>query len=110
MRTKLNQIIKFVDNIGDDIGGFRYEFTFYCTHSLSACYDMIAQHPTIDGVPEELDIEQRISPEMYRTNVKDAIKTALPYISRGGTNYSPNRTQKKVMVELLNALGFFSER
>lgn len=53
MRTKLNQIIKFVDNIGDDIGGFRYEFTFYCTHSLSACYDMITQHPTIDGVPEE---------------------------------------------------------
>lgn len=28
MRTNLNQIIKFVDNIGDNIGGFRYEFTF----------------------------------------------------------------------------------
>lgn len=71
---------------------------------------MIAQHPTIDGVPEELDIELQITLEMYITNVKDAIKTALLLISRGGTNYSPTVSQNQVMVKLLNALGFYSER
>ena len=109
-RTKLNKIMDFIANIGSNICGFRYEFVFYATQSLCRCHEMIANHSTIYGVPSELEIAQCFIPEMYKNNVQDAIKQATPLILRGATNATPTLLQKKVMIELLNTLGFFSEK
>lgn len=74
------------------------------------CHEMIANYSTIYGMPNELEIAQCFTPEMYKNNVQDAIKQATPLILRGATNTTPTLLQKKVMIELLIALGFFSEK
>ena len=107
MQTKLSKIMNSIANIGNNIGGFRYEFVFYATQSLCNCYQMIADYPTIAGVPSELEIAQSFTPEIYQTNVLDVIKKAKSYISHGATNATPTVLQKTVMVEILNALGSF---
>ena len=66
---------------------------------------MIADCQTIAGVPSELEIA-----EVYQTNVLDAIKNAKSHISLGKTNVAPTILQKTVMAEVLNALGFYSEK
>ena len=109
MQTKLTRIMDFIANIGNNIGGFRYKFVFYTIQSHYHCHQMIADYPTIAEVPSELEIAQSFTSEMYRTNVLDAIKKAKSYISRGATNATPTLLQKTVMVELLNALGFFQK-
>lgn len=73
MRTKLTKIIDYIANIGNNIGGFRYEFIFYATQSLCHCHEMIANHSTIYGVPSKLEIAQSFTPEIYKTNIQDRL-------------------------------------
>ena len=99
----------FIANIGNNIGGYRYEFVFCTTLPLCHCYQMIAYYQTIDGVPRELEIVQTFTPEVYHTNVLDSIKKAKSHIFHSKTNAAPAVLQKTVMAEVLNALGFFAE-
>lgn len=41
MQTKLNKIMDLIENIGNDIGGFRYEFVFYDTQLLVAAIKLL---------------------------------------------------------------------
>lgn len=55
----------------------------------------------------KLEAALTINPDMYRTNIQEAITKEQFLICRGTTNAAPTLLQKKAVVEVLNALGFF---
>lgn len=96
MRTKLSMIDKFVNAIeSQSLGGFRYEFTIYCTDkNLVQCFNLIKNYPTIDGVPQGIEV-YNVTPQMYCYNVRQVLNEQRSIIARGTTNQAPTMITQK---------------
>lgn len=78
------------------LGGFRYDFTIYCTDkNLVQCFNLIKNYPTIDGVPQGIELAYNVTPQIYCYNVRQAVKEQHLIIARGTTNQAPTMITQK---------------
>lgn len=90
--------------------GFRYEYVMCCTNQkLINCYNVFNSLSTLDGVPNGIEMAFTINPSMQLSNVMKVLNNTRSIITKGKTSAIPTTNQKKAMVDILEALGFYSQ-
>ena len=99
-----------VQSMGESLMvGFRYEYVMYGTNQkLIDCYNVLNSFSILDGVPNGIEMAFTINPSMYLSNVMEVLNNTRSIITKGKTSATPIANQNKAMVEVLEALGFYS--
>ena len=111
MLTKLNMVEKMVQTTDASLlVGYRYGCVMYGTKlKLLDCYNVFSSLSTVDGVPNSIETAFTINPTIYLSNIREVIKDKRSIITKGKTTATPNANQNKAMVDILEALGFYSQ-
>ena len=109
--SRIEDIVCKLNQIPDELGGFRFEFCFNGRLSIEECQMIVEEYTVRDSLPICVMKAGDISPSRYLRNLTKVLtEVKSEGLGKGKSGGQVSRAQQSLFARVLNALGFYSTK